>query len=48
MHECPCCAHRLVRQIRHHEIEWFCPHCWTAMPLLLNIKRQANCSECMS
>ncbi len=29
MHRCPSCSYRLLRHIQHHEICWFCPHCWT-------------------
>ncbi len=34
MHECPCCSSPLLRHVHYHEICWFCPHCWTTMPVL--------------
>ncbi len=33
---CPCCSHFLLRHVRHHEIYWFCPHCYQEMPSLDN------------
>lgn len=32
MNECPCCAHRMLRHVRHREIYWFCSSCWQEMP----------------
>lgn len=34
MNECPCCAHQLLRHVRHDHAYWFCPHCWQEMPNL--------------
>ncbi|MFB2898519.1 hypothetical protein ACE1CI_36855 [Aerosakkonemataceae cyanobacterium BLCC-F50] len=34
MNNCPCCSHQMLRHIRHHQIYWFCRHCWQEMPLL--------------
>lgn len=34
MHHCPCCSQTLIRQIRQHQVSWFCRGCWQDMPLL--------------
>lgn len=34
MHNCPYCSRPLLRHIQHHEICWFCSHCWATMPVL--------------
>ncbi|MFP5269107.1 hypothetical protein [Coleofasciculus sp.] len=31
-HSCICCSHTLLRHIRSHQVYWFCPHCYQAMP----------------
>ncbi len=32
MISCPCCSSQMLRHIRDRQIEWFCRHCWSAMP----------------
>ncbi len=32
MAECPCCAEKLLRHIRHGGVYWFCTRCWQEMP----------------
>ena len=32
MTSCPCCSSQMLRQIRSHEVHWFCRTCWTEMP----------------
>jgi len=35
MTSCPCCAHLLLRHIRHQQMYWFCRQCWQEMPVLV-------------
>jgi ribosomal protein L37AE/L43A len=37
MTDCPCCSYQLLRHIRHHQIIWFCRHCWQEMPDLMTL-----------
>jgi hypothetical protein len=32
MSDCPCCSNTLLRQLRSHQVVWFCRHCWQEMP----------------
>jgi hypothetical protein len=32
MSDCPCCSNILLRQLRSHQVVWFCRHCWQEMP----------------
>ena len=32
MNECICCRDRLLRQISHRRMYWFCPNCNQEMP----------------
>lgn len=34
MSDCPCCSNRLLRQVSHNHIYWFCPRCRQEMPSL--------------
>ncbi|MDY6936798.1 MAG: hypothetical protein SWY16_03945 [Cyanobacteriota bacterium] len=29
---CPCCSHRMLRQVGNRKVYWFCRHCWQEMP----------------
>ncbi|HEY9851026.1 MAG TPA: hypothetical protein V6D28_16275 [Leptolyngbyaceae cyanobacterium] len=33
MTECPCCSNQMIRHIGHHQVYWFCRHCWQEMPV---------------
>jgi len=44
MRDCPYCAYPLLRHIEHHEICWFCSHCWTTVPVLSEGKAISNSS----
>lgn len=33
MTDCPCCSNQMLRHARHHEVYWFCRHCWQEMPV---------------
>ncbi len=39
MTSCPCCSSQMLRQVRSHEVRWFCRTCWTEMP---SIKEHSN------
>jgi hypothetical protein len=41
MSDCPCCSNTLLRQLRSHQVVWFCRHCWQEMP---NVSAMTNVS----
>lgn len=45
MHDCPYCSYPLLRHIQHHEICWFCSHCWTTVPVFSEVLTQLDSSE---
>lgn len=44
-HTCLCCSHTLLRHIRSHQVYWFCPHCYQAMPESLEPYSRLNASQ---
>lgn len=44
-HTCLCCSNTLLRHIRSHQIYWFCPHCYQAMPETVEPCSQLNTSK---
>jgi ribosomal protein L37AE/L43A len=44
-HTCLCCSHTLLRHIRSHQVYWFCPHCYQAMPESLEPYSHLNASQ---
>ncbi|MEQ9552213.1 MAG: hypothetical protein RIM23_21705 [Coleofasciculus sp. G3-WIS-01] len=44
-HSCICCSHTLLRHIRSHQVYWFCPHCYQAMPESVEPYSRFNASQ---
>jgi len=44
-HTCLCCSHTLLRHIRSHQVYWFCPHCYQAMPESIEPYSRLNTSK---
>ena len=44
-HSCICCSHTLLRHIRSHQVYWFCPHCYQAMPESVEPYSRFNASK---
>ena len=39
MATCPYCSDVILHQVRHHELLWFCRHCWAEIPEVV-VQRQ--------